>query len=78
MSFYKFKQLPILPISKFRFYTWFFAWLGICKLFSPWFLFRPLKMRINFGFGCVLFFFVFHAKSAVTNNHRTGLSDKSY
>ena len=38
-------------------------------------LFRPLKMGRNFVFGSVLVFFVFHAKSATTNNHPTGLRD---
>ena len=33
-----------------------------------------LGIRVGFSF----FLFVFHAKSATTNNHRTGLSDKSY
>ena len=37
-----------------------------------WFLFRPLKMGRNFGSECFRFFF--HAKSATTNNHVTGLS----
>ena len=40
--------------------------------------FRPFKMGRNFVFGCVLVFFLFylfHAKLASTNNHRTELSD---
>ena len=44
------------------------------------FFFRPMKMGRNFVFGCVyvFFLFVFHAKSATTNNNRTELSVISY
>ena len=46
-----------------------------CKFDLFHFLFRPLKMGRNLEFGCVIVFsFCFHAKSATTNNHRTGLS----
>ena len=34
-------------------------------------------MASNFVFGCFTFFFVFHAKSATTRNHRRELSDIS-
>ena len=44
------------------------------------FLLRPLKLSRNFVFGCisVFLFFIFHAKSATTNNLRIDLSDISY
>ena len=44
------------------------------SLIESYFLFRSLKMGMNFVFGCVSVFFLFfelHTKSATTNNHRT-------
>ena len=35
-------------------------------------------MGRNFVFECVLVFFVFHDKSGITNNDRTGLNDITY
>ena len=71
--FLKFRDVPVRHFTKM-----------ICPLSSTAFqrpnivpsLFRPFKMGRNFLFG--FFFFVFHAKSHTTNNHRTESNDISY
>ena len=64
---------------KIRIYNWSISEFKL-EVYIQSLLFRPLKMGMKFVFGCFLVFsfFIFHIKSGITNNHRTGLSDVSY